>query len=206
MADAKLSTLPSLAVANIDLTEELYIIDGGVPKRVTVAEIRKAMGLYTARLASDDGKTSTTTAKVTGLDLPLPVGSWVFEYFLRYQCAATGTGIKLDVNFSGTVTSFVWNQQWTDASATAATATPSGSNIQAAGAVLGSFSSRAKGTAGRGVTLGVDAATSDLLMYIQGIAEVTVAGNMELYAATEVAASAATVKAGSALRCQRIFT
>ena len=113
MGDSKLTALTSMIASDFDLTEELYGNDGGTSKRVTVAEIRKALGLYSARLASDDSKTSTTAAKVTGLDLALPVGSFAFEYYLRYTTAATGTGIAFGVNFSGTVTSFVrFHQQY----------------------------------------------------------------------------------------------
>jgi hypothetical protein len=123
---------------------------------------------------------------------------------IRYQTAATATGIRFDVNHSGTVTAFVWNQRWVDVSATASTATPDQDAVIAAGQVVGGFASRAKGTAGRGTTLGVDTANADMLMVIEGLCIVTVSGDLQLYMGTEIAGSGATVKAGSSLVVVRV--
>jgi hypothetical protein len=140
---------------------------------------------------------------VTGLDQTVAPGTYIFEYYIRYQAAALTTGVKFDVNHSGTVTSFVWNQRWVDVSATASTAAADQDNIQAAGAVVGGFASRAKGTAGRGTTLSVDTANADMLMIIEGVAVVTVSGDLQLYHGSEVA-FASTVKAGSSLRLTKV--
>lgn len=153
----------------------------------------------TYSLASDAINSSVTPASVSGLlSDSLPAGNYVARYYIRYQTAATTTGIKFDLNFTGTVTSFVWNQYWVDSSALASTAAPSQNNNGAAGAVVGGFSSRAKGTAGRGVTLSTDAA-GDMFMIVEALFTVTVAGQLDLYSGSEVAASNATVMAGSSL-------
>ncbi len=204
MADTKLSALTAVTGVNIGETDEVYVNDGGTSKRATLAELRNALGLYTKRLASDLANSSTTAAKVTGLDLALPVGTFQFTYMIRYQAAAVTTGVKFDVNFSGTVTAFNWNQRWSDVSSTASSAVPDQDNIGAAGHVMGSFASRAKGTAGRGVTLSVDTANADMLMVIEGMAEVTAAGNLELYHGSEVAA-ASTVMLGSSVCVLRMI-
>lgn len=153
----------------------------------------------TKALLADLANSTVTTAEVTGLTVALPVGIWGFKYLIRYQTAATTTGIAFAVNHTGTVAHFLWNQYWVDVSATASTAAPDQDSIVSTGTVLGAFGSRAKATTGRGVTLSVDTATTDMFMIIEGMCEVTVSGNLQLYSASEVAASAATVKQGTIL-------
>jgi hypothetical protein len=152
-----------------------------------------------ARLGADQANSTITPTEVTGLTVLTGTGTYVFEYFLITQSAAATTGQRFDVNHDGTVTSFVWNQRYVDTSATAATAVPDQDAVGAAAHVMGAFASRAKGTAGRGTTLSVDTANADMFVLIEGVAIVTVAGNLELWHGSEVAA-ASTVKAGSSLR------
>lgn len=171
--------------------------------RVTDAQGRQKMVITSPELSvktllSDQSNSTITPTEVTGLTVGVGVGTYVFNYYIRYQAAALTTGVKFDVNMDGTVTSFVWNQYFVDVSATAATAAPSQNNVQAASAVTSAFSSRAKGTAGRGTTLSVDTINADMLTIIEGLMVVTVAGNLELWHGSEVAA-ASTVKAGTSL-------
>jgi hypothetical protein len=162
--------------------------------------------LSTKLLAADAANSTITPAKVTGLDkTAVQPGTYSFKYVIRYQTAIATTGIRFDVNFSGTVTSFVWNEWWVDTAATASAATPDQDEIIAASAVPGAFASRAKGTAGRGTTLSVDTANADMLIIIEGLMVVTVAGDLQLYSGSEIASSAATVKAGSALILTQIL-
>ena len=151
-----------------------------------------------ARLSADQSNSTTTPTEVTGLSVTTGVGTFVFKYHILYQSAAATTGVRFDMNHTGTVTSFVWFQRWSDLSATASTAVPDQDNIGAAGHVTGSFASRAKGTAGRGTTLSVDTAAGDMLMIIEGLCIVTVTGDLELWHGSEVAAQS-TVRAGSSL-------
>jgi hypothetical protein len=155
--------------------------------------------IITKALSADQSNSTVTPTEVTGLSVAgLQPGTYTFEYFVRYQSAAATTGVKFDVNFTGTVTSFVWNQRWVTALSTAADANPDQDVVTATGGIVASFASRAKGTAGRGVMLGVDTAAADLLMVIEGLMVVTVAGDLELWHGSEVAAQS-TVKAGSSL-------
>lgn len=150
-------------------------------------------------LASDQSNATITPTELTGLSVVnVQPGTYVFEYHILYQSSIATTGVRFDVNFTGTVTSFVWQQLWSDVSATASTAVPDQDNIGAAGHVVGSFASRAKGTAGRGVTLSVDTANADMYMRIVGLMIVTVAGDLELWHGSETAAST-TIKAGTSL-------
>ena len=150
-------------------------------------------------LASDVSNSTTTAAKVTGLDKAVGVGTWVFKYTLLTQSAATTTGQKFSVNHTGTLTAFVADMRYTDASATASTGAPSQAANASTAQVYASYSARAKSTAaGMGPTLSVDAANSDMLVTIEGMMIVTGTGNIELYHASEVAA-ASTVRTGSSL-------
>ena len=157
-----------------------------------------------ARLAADVSNSTTTAAKITGLDATVAAGTWIFEYFLLYQAAATTTGVKFSVNHTGTVTSFVYDMYGVDNLATAASGAMDQDAVAATGQVFAAYAARAKSTAaGVGPTVSVDTANADMLMMISGLAVVTVSGNIELYHASEVAA-ASTVKAGSAVRLTKV--
>jgi hypothetical protein len=187
MADTKISALPAVSAALG--AQEIPVNDAGTTRKLTATQLQTLIGGLKKRLTSQADSVSTTPAKITGLDLTLGAGTYTFEYFIRWRTATAATGIKFDVNHSGTVTSFVWNQRQIDLSATAATAIPSQNNVQATAAVMMGFSSRAKGTAGRGVLLSADTLNSDMLTIIEGLVVVTVSGNLELYHGAEAAAS-----------------
>lgn len=187
MADTAISALT--AVGTVAGGDDFPCNSGGTTKRATANKLADFMGVQKKRLSSTVNSTSVTPAKVTGLDLTTGVGTFIFEYFIRWQAATATTGIKFDVNHSGTVTSFVWNQRYVDTSATAATAVPDQDAVGAAAQVMGAFASRAKGTAGRGVLLSADTAASDMLTIIEGLAVVTVTGDLQLYHGAEVAAA-----------------
>lgn len=154
--------------------------------------------ITTKVLLSDQSNSTVTPTNVTGIEVAMGVGTWVWQYTVRYQAAATTTGVRFDVNHDGTVTTHVWNQSWVGSLNTTSSDAPDQDMIAALGGVMSAFASRAKGTAGRGTTLSVDAANSDMLCTIEGITVVTVAGNLELWHGSEVAA-ASTVKAGTGL-------
>lgn len=150
-------------------------------------------------LASDATANATTTAaKITSLDQLAGVGTFVFQYFIRYVTSIISTGVKFSVNHTGTVTTFVDNMRYVDAAATASTGAPKQAQNASTAGVMGAYSARAKSTAAdMGPTLSADAIT-DSLMIIEGLMIVTATGNIELYHASETAAST-TVKAGTSL-------
>jgi hypothetical protein len=166
----------------------------GVPLRIIDANgLEKttpiAVGQYTvARLGTTASNSTTTAAKVTGLDLACGPGTWIFEYFLRFQSATGTVGPKLSVNHSGTVTTFL---QTLSVVTTAATDS-SGvfDQVSTAPVVMGAMALRAKdATASMIGTAGVDTTAADILIQIVGLTVVTVGGNMELYHASETATS-----------------
>lgn len=148
------------------------------------------IGQYTvARLGATVSNSTVTAAKVTGLDLACGPGTWIFEYFLRFQSATATVGFKLSANHSGTVTTF----DATTSFLTQGTVDSTGvmdQDVTAAATVVAGLAQRAKSNAATMIsTAGVDTTASDILVVIQGLAVVTVGGNMELYHASETATS-----------------
>lgn len=151
-------------------------------------------------LGSDQSNSTTTLTEVTGLSVATGTGTYVFEYYLRMQSAATTTGHRFSVNYDGTVTSFMATIYWPTAADLAGTAANALDQdvVTANAGQFGHFSARVKSTTGWGTTLSVDSTNADILVRIYGLMVVTVAGNIELWHGSEVAA-ASTVKAGSSL-------
>ena len=170
---------------------------GAGTRTLYVGLLAKRPNPIVRELAAQQNNSTVTPSKVTGLDIVgLAPGVYQFTYYVIYQAAATTTGVRFDVNFTGTVTRFVWNQRWVIGTSAASTDAPDQDHVAAGAGVVSAFSSRAKGTAGRGTTLSVDTANADMLMIIEGIMVVTVAGDLQLYHGSEVAAQSS-VMAGS---------
>lgn len=201
---AAVAPKPPARTANDVVLAQVYV--PALDATIDAAQIKDRRVIRDARiciaLAADQSNSTTTPTEVAGLSLTLPAGTYTFQYYIDYQAAAATTGVKFDVNFTGTVTRIVWNQSWVDVSATASTAVPDQDAIIATGQVIGAFASRAKGTAGRGVTLSVDTINADMLMIIEGVMTVSTGGSLALWHGSEVAA-ASTVKAGSVLLVDR---
>ena len=147
---------------------------------------------------ADTTRSSTTAAAQPDLTLPLGLGAYVFNYYLALQSAATTTGHKFGVNFTGTEPVFAWNVRWVTAATTASDDVPDQDHQAAPGGVVSAYTGRASTTAPAGVTTDVDSANADVLYIVEGLVVVTAAGNLELYWAPEVNANA-TMKAGSSL-------
>lgn len=203
MADTKISALS--AVSSVAGTNELAVNEAGTSKKATAAQLGtylQTIGMpLVVALASDATANSTTTAaEITSMQATaVGAGTYVFQYFIRYQAAAITTGVKFSINHTGTVTAMVYNMSYVDAAATASTGAPSQAANASTAQVYGAYSARAKSaTASVGPTLSVDTLNADMLMIIEGMMIVTVSGDLELWHASEVAA-ASTVKAGTSL-------
>jgi len=156
-------------------------------------------GFTLKALSSDYTNSTTTLSAVSGLTVTADVGNFFFRYGIIYQSAATTTGIKLSANHTGTVTEFVYNWYFTDNLATAASAAADQDAVAATAQVFSVFAARAKSTTGAGTSISVDTANSDMFLVVEGMCIVTVSGNLELWAASEVGASQITIKDGSSL-------
>lgn len=199
MPDTKISALT--AVATPADTDEFAVNQAGTSKKMTLSQVRSDH--FSKRLTADLTNSTATMAKVTGLDLSLGIGTYIVQYFLRYQSQALTTGVRFSVNYTGTSPVFVFNMRWVDASATASTAAPDQDEILTTGAVVGAFAARLKSTLGWGTTISVDSVNADMLMIVEGLVQATSAGDLQLYHASEVAA-ASIIKAESSLLVNKI--
>jgi hypothetical protein len=174
--------------------------DLGLPRDIPLASYGSVQ--VRALTADATANSTTTAAKITGLDVALPVGTWYFKYAIRYQSAAATTGVKFSVNHTGTLTHFVANLMWVTTGTTATSNAPSQA-ANTGGVTVEGASSRAKSNAANmGPSASVDTLAADMLAIVEGTMTVTAAGNIELWHASEVAA-ASTVKAGTILRLER---
>jgi hypothetical protein len=203
VADQKISALPAVVAASG--TDEIHTNESGVSKKVTIAQIATFIGsspITVKALASNLALANNTPEKVTGLDQAVGIGTWVFKYYVRYRSDTITTGIRIGVNHSGTVTSFVANLYYVcDVSVGADTANQSSNNP---GFQMGAFSVRAKNSNPQTTIGGVDTANADMLVIIEGLAVVTVSGDLQLYATNEIASADVTVMENSSLVLTKI--
>lgn len=192
--DKTINGLPTVSLP-LDGTELLPIYQGGATEKITTLQL--GVSQIKGLTADEAARTSVTPSKVTALDITTGTGAFKFEYRIVYRSAALTTGIKLDVNHSGTVDPFVWNTYYIDTAATASTGAPDQDAVASTAQVTGGYGRRAKGTAGAITTLSVDTANSDMLIVIEGLFYCTVSGDLQLYVGTEVAASGITVRRGT---------
>lgn len=137
-------------------------------------------GLTTAKLAADVSSSVITMGDVTGLSLTLAANTaYGFEFIIGFSAAATTTGIKLAVNGPATPTYVSYT---VETPLTATSDTLNAVNAYDAGAV----------------TTGVAVAATVYTARIHGVIRTAAAGGpLVARFASEVAASAVTVKAGS---------
>lgn len=139
--------------------------------------------------------TEVTELRVTGTG----TGTFQFQYNIIYQCTATTTGIMMSVNHTGTVGSGVYNMQWVDTSATAATGAPDQDVVAATGGVVSAMAYRALSATPAGPTASVDTADANMLMIVEGTVTVSVDGNLAFWFNTESGTLTSKVMAGSSL-------
>lgn len=155
-------------------------------------------------LAAPHANSTVTGTEVTGLGpIVLEPGTYTFYYNLLVQSAATTTGFALGINFTGTSTKQNFSARWVDATAAAATGTPTdfvgAAGTGNAGGAVGALANSAKSTTSPNmVSIGVRAVNLDALVIIEGVIVVTATGDLELWHASEVAA-ATTISAGSSV-------
>lgn len=162
--------------------------------------------LTTVNLASNATANSATTGvEITGLNTTLTAGTYIFEYFILYEAAATTTGVSFGVNYTGTETVLVGWMEYPGTGSAASTGAASMVASGATGQVHESFGFRAASTTApnMGATVSVDAAGGVMMCYLNGILICSDGGDLELWHASEVAASS-TVRAGTTLRLYKV--
>lgn len=209
MADTKISALTA-ATAAAD-ANELAINEAGTSKKLTMAQVAAhifkriagssgaAGGYITVQnLTADSADQTSTTPGVVMTTTGVGAGTWHFCYTVIFQTAATTTGIKLNVNHTGTVGQFQSLLSFMDTAATAATGVGKGVSTAAIGSVPSQYAERAKDTTSF-ASVGVTDINADILATLGGIIVVTATGSLELKLGTEVAASAVRLMADSCL-------
>jgi hypothetical protein len=187
--------------------DELAVNEAGTSKKLTITQLvtyLQTIGMpLVKQLGTLQQTTSTTFAKVTGLDLALPVGTWAFDYYIQWRTTATATAIKLATNFTGTAARFL-------VEATGFEAT-TGASTGAQTAIHNAFGLRAGGqnnviSASTSIFGPITAAVADadLFCRISGIIAVTATGNLELYFGADATNTGTqSIEAMSSLVCVR---
>lgn len=214
MADTKISGLTAATAAAA--ANEFAINEAGSSKKLTVQQISDflftringssgAAGPYKTlqKLSADSADQTSTTPGVVMTTTGVGVGTWLFKYQAIYQSAATTTGIKLNVNHTGTTGQFQSVMWFMDSAATAATGVGKGLSTAAIGSVPSAYAERVKDTTSF-ASAGVTDINADIPVFLEGIVVVTVSGSLELKLGTEVAASAVRLMADSCLELTKI--
>jgi trimeric autotransporter adhesin len=154
-------------------------------------------------LTSNSSDITTTTQTVVMTITGLGAGTYRVKGALIYQTAATTTGIGITLNHTGTVSLFVSNWIHITTGGAAATGISDQVTSTAAGQLVEGKAERVKDTRSS-FTIGVDTANADELAIIDAIMIVTVSGDLQLKIATEVAASAVRLMAGSTIEVNKV--
>jgi hypothetical protein len=206
VADTRISALT--AVVTAATTDQFPVNQGGTSKRETIAQLKTllaaANGLpRVAQLTGQHSISSATATKVTGLDMTLEAGTFVYTYsLLVQQAASTSDGPQFGINFStGTAAVKAHGFRFWDATSaiTAQTFIVDNIGVKGFGYISGGVSNAYTTTApDMGTTVGVAATGANLFVIVEGIIVVTVQGNLELWRASE-GANASTTEVGSSL-------
>lgn len=203
MADTKVSALTAVSAAA--LTNEFPVNESGTSKKATLTQVKTLMqaanGLpVTVHLGSDYTNNSTTGTEITGLQFgSLVAGTYLAQWYLFVQSAATTTSFRFGVNYTGTVTRMVNMAQFPSAGVTAATGTMHNANNATTGQVLAYANSTTESTTtpNMGPWVGVTNANTNHRIYVESLLVVSDSGDLELWAASEVGSSTITVVTGS---------
>lgn len=214
MADTKISALPAASAAAG--ANELPINEAGASKKVTLTQVadlfaKNATGTSTAAgphrtslcLSSNSADNSSVTPAAVMTITGVGVGTWRIKGVLCYQTAATGTGIGILLNHTGTLTRFVSNWIQLTTGGTAATGVGDQATATVAGQMVEGKAERVKNTLSS-ASAGVDTANADQLAVLDAIIIVSASGDLELKIASEVAASAVRLMAGSVLELEQV--
>lgn len=156
--------------------------------------------LASAKLGSDYTNATTTGTEITGLQISSTgTGLVIFEFWVLVQSGTATTGWRFGVNHTGTASVLSLNMTYPSTGTTAATgvgedvvANNTGSIYEAAAATTVSTT-----TPNLGPTAGVAATTTNVLVKVFGMLNVTVSGDLELWGAAETTGTI-TVKTNSA--------
>jgi hypothetical protein len=181
MADSAISQL-ILAGSGLAI-DEFAIGEVGASKKITLSQIAdfvNSSGMLVSLVDNISPYLSTAMVKISGIDVVIDAGTYIFEYYIRAQFAHVTQSIKFAVNHTGTTTSFPYFFQYPCAVSTTSSGSMSQSQNTPAGRVWCSHSTRTKNTT-LGPGTNVDTINADILFKVFGMVIVTVTGTLELY-------------------------
>lgn len=207
MADTKISAMTVLTgLAGGDKLAVADASDLTVAKAFTLDELKVFLsgalgGLPLARSLTSAYTNSTTTGtEVTGLSFNgLAAGTYYVKWMLLFQSAAATTSVKFGVNYSGTVTRMSMVHHYPSNGTSSSSGTWDDDSNLAGGAIWSHRITRTATTTAPNLGPGVGVVVADVDHYcdVEGIVVVSDAGDLELWAGSEVAASQITLSAGS---------
>jgi hypothetical protein len=147
--------------------------------------------------------TGTGLVEIAGLTKAVGIGTWQFRYMVLYQTTATTTGVEFVVDHTGTDTAFASNMSFGSTGGAAATGIADQVGVGTAAGIMETKTQRTAG-ARPGVTIGVDTINANCLMVIEGVIRVSVAGNLQLFMAAELAGLVCRAMAGSSVMLVKV--
>ena len=149
---------------------------------------------------------SATATKVTGMDVALTAGTYVFDYSVIGRSTSATVGLFFGINYTGTTTSFRVTEEYPSNGLTASSDTCDN--------VIGTAAAEQLTSVGAAITLSttspnlnvmstVTTTGEDCLVHLRGVIVVSDAGNIELYHASDTTTQTS-VMAGSSLIIQKI--
>lgn len=202
-ADTKITDLTATSTAVG--TQELPTNDSGTDRKITLAQIagytRKLISgnsgaangaaapsetwqILTANCTANSTTTPATCMTTTGL----PIGTYFYEYHIRYQSATTTVGVNFVVDYTGTVTRTSMTRIGVTGLATAADGIQDQVVNGLTGGAVQHWSGRSD-AANLGPSTGVDTINADQYEMIRGILVVSTSANLVLQHASETATS-----------------
>jgi hypothetical protein len=155
-------------------------------------------------IRSTDAGDVTGTGLVTFLTFTgVPVGRYLLEAWVVWQATALTTGVRLVVDYLGTVTMVVVTRHGLTALATATNGIADQDVATNTGGVVQGWAGRAD-AANLGPSAGVDTINANQLEYIRAIIEVSTSANLVMQSASEAAGLVTRVKANTAAMLRRL--
>jgi hypothetical protein len=178
-------------------------INTNTTQLATCAFVQTGGPVKVLALASDQANAQTTMVRVSGMDVTVPSGTYIFEYYIRAQTSNTANSMKFAVNHTGTTTSFIYNLFFPSAGVIAATGAVDQESNPTTGSIWAVHATRVINTT-LGPQTDIDTINADTLYKIEGFVIVTVSGTLQLFHGSETAGVTSTIKAGTALRLTKV--
>ncbi len=176
-------------------------------KEIRLAEGATNEKIITAALAVAYTNSTTTGTEVTGLSVPVIAGAYHVRYDLLVRSAATTTGVSFGVNYTGTVSDMSCELHYPGTGTTASTGIADDASAGATDQLIDSFVTRTESTTAPnlGPLTGVATANVTHRMTLEWDVVVSDSGDLELWVASEVAASQITLQPGSNVKVTKLY-